>query len=121
MKTRKVKPESAAINRLEFWNCNKRKQSEASGRQAHTPTSWKLSELDYLGFENALVKFGFHEEAIATIVRAVNSHQELRDTLVDLAYYVKDQIKDTALAERVQRVIAKAEGVSANASMGGGK
>lgn len=107
----------------------------------HTPTPWFVSEntlndvptqktiwIDDMSGNAvfALPKMGgrTYESQMADaafIVWAVNSHQEMRDVLVDLAHYVQDQIKGTPLSERVKRVITKAEGRRTEGSIVEGK
>lgn len=66
--------------------------------------------MERIVLEDALERSRYSDKEIETIVRAVNSHEDLLNALTDLSYDVQDLIKGTALAERVKRVLAKAEG-----------
>lgn len=86
----------------------------------HTPTPWHVNYHEIVAanhtrpchMSTSLNMFapGESEANAAFIVRAVNCHQELIDTLKDLAHYCHDQIDETGLQERVRQAIAKAEG-----------
>ena len=90
-------------------------------KAAHTPVLPSVAPISFDGW--GLNGHDEYKSRIATfvqsanahiwgpeIVRCVNSHEELVNTLKDLAHYCHDQIDQTGLQERVGAVLRKAEG-----------
>lgn len=82
----------------------------------HTPTPWRLEDKNQMGapriFSKSIhVLTARYEQDAAFIVRAVNSYQQMYDTLAQVQAVLCNAELLPNLIETVNKAIAKAEGL----------
>jgi len=103
MKNKNVIPCDTYIIGCKHPRCN------GVSKPAYTPTPYNVSDIEIVGVAAALRKHGYHEPAIAAVIRAVNSHEELlADAKANAAWFERGGYATEAA--NIRKLIAKAEG-----------